>query len=532
MKKNHIYALALAVLGISCNAYSGMRTGNTIVATDHGLVQGVQNGEVTSYKGIPYAQPPVGELRWRAPQPANPWDSVLQAKEYGNDCLQAPFPGDSSQMDNGMSEDCLFLNVWKPAHPSRALRPVMVWIHGGGFVNGGSSAPTYDGTSFAEKGVVMVSFNYRLGRFGFFAHPALTAAQEEPVLGNYGFMDQIAALKWIKENIAQFGGDPNQVTVVGESAGGMSIHALLTSPLAKNLFDRAIIQSGSGRLNFSGRYLDKESPSGEAPAEVAGTLFAEKFNINGEGSDALDALRALPAEDIVSGLNMMNMGGDPTYSGPMIDGKLVTAHPQDIYSSGPALSIPVLVGATTAEIPVMSPFSSFPETVDEALAIFGPFRSEIARYAYGVEETTPVMGLGLNIIRDTGMVEPARFVMKEAEKQGQPVYGYRFGYVADSLKPTSDGAAHASDIAYAFNTLQAQYHSDVTESDQAMADMVHQYWVNFVRYGNPNGSNLPYWSQYRSWNENLMMFSNNGVNDSGTVRDPWELRLDLVESIQ
>ncbi|MDW6004951.1 carboxylesterase/lipase family protein [Vibrio mangrovi] len=529
MKKNRIYMLALAIVGVSCNVYSHV---NTVVETDYGLVQGEQNGPVISYKGIPYAQPPVGELRWRAPQPAESWDGVLQAKDFANDCLQASFPGDTSQMNNERSENCLFLNVWKPAEPSRTLRPVMVWIHGGGFVNGGSSAPTYDGTSFAENGVVMVSFNYRLGRFGFFAHPALTAAQEESVLGNYGFMDQIAALKWVKENIAQFGGDPNRVTVVGESAGGVSIHVLLTSPLAENLFDQAIIQSGAGRT-LSSRYISKENEeTGAAPAETAGILFAKKFNISGEGPDTLEALRALPAEDVVSGLNMMNMGGDPTYSGPMRDEKLIIDHPQNIYSSGHALTVPVMLGATTAEISNMSLFPRVPETVDEALAIFGPFRAELARYAYGVTNDTTVMALAQDIGRDSAMVEPARFIMREAVKQGQPVYGYRFGYVADSLKPTSDGAAHASDIAYAFNTVRAQYHDELTESDQAMADMVHQYWVNFIRYGNPNGFGLPYWSQYRHWYENLMMFSNSGVNNSGMVRDPWKLRLDLIESIR
>ncbi|MDW6094524.1 carboxylesterase family protein [Vibrio rhizosphaerae] len=528
MKKNRIYMLALAIIGGSCSVSAH---NNTMVEINDGLMQGVQHDSVISYKGIPYAQPPVGDLRWRAPQPVNAWDGVLQATDYGSDCMQEPFPGDAAPLSGKLSEDCLFLNVWQPAEPSRTLHPVMVWIHGGGFVNGGSSATNYDGTSFAKNGIVMVSINYRLGRFGFFAHPALTAAHEDPALGNYGLMDQIAALKWVKDNIAHFGGDPNQVTVVGESAGGLSIHALLTSPMAENLFERAIIQSGAGRRHFSGRYLSHENASGEASAEAAGLLFAKKFNIEGQGQAALEALRALPAEDVVDGLSMMNLDG-VTYTGPMIDETLITAHPQYIYNTGRGLSVPLLLGATTSEIPVSSPFTKWPETVDEALAIFGPVGSKIAKYAYGVTQDTPVTKLALDIIRDTGMVEPARFVMKAADAQGQTVYGYRFGYVADALKPTSNGADHASDIVYAFNTLHAQYHDAVTAADQAMADQVHQYWVNFIRHGNPNGLGVPHWSHYRSWADNLMMFSNEGADQSGMVFDPWKVRLTLIESIQ
>ncbi|MDW6004949.1 carboxylesterase/lipase family protein [Vibrio mangrovi] len=532
MKKNRIYALVLTVLGVSCNVYSGVKTGDTIVETNNGLVQGVQSGEVISYKGIPYAQPPVGNLRWRAPQPIESWDGVFQANDYGHDCLEVPFPSDLTTSDNEMSENCLYLNVWKPAQPSRTLRPVIVWIHGGGFVNGSSSEPAYNIRAFARQGIVGVSFNYRLGRFGFFAHPALSNAQEDPTLGNYGFMDQIAALNWVKENVAQFGGDPNQVTVVGESAGGLSIHALLTSPLAGHLFDRAIIQSGAGRVNFSNNYLSKTNEKGDISAEEVGVLFAEKEGISGEGPDALQALRALPAEEILGNLNLLTLGSDPTYSGPMIDGKVVTAHPEDFYSAGQGLSVPLLVGATTLELPIMSFFDTIPQTKEEALSLFGPVRSEIARWIYGVTDETAPMELVQDIARDAGMVEPARFVMREADKQGQTIYGYRFGYVNDAQKATAEGAAHASDIAYAFNTVKAVYKDKLTESDQAMADMVHQYWVNFVRYGNPNGAGLPYWSRYHGWADNLMMFSNDGVNQSGMVRDPWQLRLDLIESIQ
>lgn len=226
----------------------------------------------------------------------------------------------------------------------------MVWIYGGGFVNGGSSPAVYDGSQFAKQDVILVSFNYRVGRFGFFAHPALTKENPDGVLGNYGFMDQIAALQWVQRNISAFDGDPDNVTLFGESAGGFSVHSMLTSPLAKGLFHKAIIQSGGGRTSIGGgRYLQSPSSSGLPSAEDVGMAFAAKNQISGTDEKALAALRALPAETVTDGLNMMTMN-DPTYSGPFIDGKLVTAEPQDIYRTGEGMNVPLLVGATDMDI--------------------------------------------------------------------------------------------------------------------------------------------------------------------------------------
>lgn len=216
------------------------------VTVETGKLKGPAAGGVVSFKGIPYAAPPVGDLRWRPPQPAARWSSVRDAAAYGHDCMQLPFPSDAAPLGTTPAEDCLVLNVWAPKHRTGKL-PVLVWIYGGGFVNGGSSPAVYDGSQFAKRGLVFVSFNYRLGRFGFFAHPALSKEGKDGLLGNYGYMDQIAAMKWIQRNIAAFGGDPHQVTVFGESAGGGSVHMLMTSPLAVGLFQRAIVESGGGR---------------------------------------------------------------------------------------------------------------------------------------------------------------------------------------------------------------------------------------------------------------------------------------------
>ena len=247
-----------------------------IVKIDTGKLKGVTSDGVVSFKGVPFAAPPVGDLRWRPPQLAAPWTGIREASAYGPDCMQLPFPGDAAPLGVKPAEDCLYVNVWAPAVKSAKKLPVMVWIYGGGFVNGGSSPSVYDGSHFARTGVVFVSFNYRVGRFGFFAFPALSKQNPSEPHGNYTYMDQIAALQWVRRNIAAFGGDAKNVTLFGESAGGMSVLTLMTSPMAQGLFQKAIIESGGGRTGiFPTRYLDHAN--GATPsAESVGVAFAKK----------------------------------------------------------------------------------------------------------------------------------------------------------------------------------------------------------------------------------------------------------------
>lgn len=308
--------------------------GAIVAAVAVGRVRGVDDGQVAAFKGIPFAAPPVGDLRWRAPQPVPPWRDVLDASTFMADCAQAPFPSDAAPSGVAAAEDCLGINVWKPSSPaSDTPLPVLVWIYGGGFVNGGSSPAIYDGSAFARRGVILVSFNYRLGRFGFFAHPALTAearALGEPV-GNYAYLDQIAALKWVRDNIAAFGGNPGNVTLFGESAGGGSVMQLLATPAAAGLFQRASALSGSGRGSLLGaRPLSRASADGRPSAEAVGLAFARQNGIEGEGGEALAALRALPTETVVDGLNMATMGraGETYTGGPVLDGSIVDLSPQ------------------------------------------------------------------------------------------------------------------------------------------------------------------------------------------------------------
>lgn len=525
MKKTLVSILLCSALGVT--AHVNAQTSD-VVQIDSGKIQGSTDQNVTSFKGIPFAAPPVGNLRWKAPQPVTPWSDIKQTTQYGHDCMQLPFPSDAAPLGTVPAEDCLVMNVWKPANAEGKNLPVMVWIYGGGFVNGGSSPAVYDGSEFAKQDVIFVSFNYRVGRFGFFAHPALTKEDPDGLKGNYGFMDQIAALKWVQTNIQAFGGDPYQVTLVGESAGGFSIHTLMNSPLAKGLFQRAIIQSGGGRTDIGGgRRISTVNAVGSESAESIGLKFAAKFNIHGSDEKALAALRALPAEDIVSGLNMATMG-DPTYAGPMIDGKVVTAQPKDFYDAGTGINIPLMVGTTDYEI-------GFPPKVSsmaEALKQFGHDNLESAAQIFKQTGVTDPQEVAQAISSDLLMVEPSRYVERHATAQGQPVYAYRFAYVADSVKKEWPGAFHATDIPFAFNTVKARFAEALTKNDEAAAIQTNSYWVNFAKNGNPNGDGLPTWSRYNTKQDNIMLLSNEGAEKSGMIQDPWVARLDLIAQLQ
>jgi para-nitrobenzyl esterase len=345
----------------------------TQVRIDSGSIEGAVNDGVLSFKGIPFAAPPLGNLRWRPPQPVQTWEGVREAKEYGHDCMQKPFPGDAAPLGNEPGEDCLTLNVWRPAGKVKKL-PVMVWIYGGGFVNGGSSPAVYSGAQFAKQNVAFVSFNYRLGRFGFFGFPALTQEFPDELKGNYGYMDQLAALQWVQRNIAAFGGDPNNVTVFGESAGGGSVHMLLTSPLAQGLFHKAIVQSGGGRGSLMGERRLAESKPGLPSAEEIGVNFARKHGIEGTSAEALAQLRALPAEQIVDGMNMAALFAPakvPLYGGPIIDDRIVVAAPETIYRNGGQAKVPIITGANSADIGL-----GFFPTKDALFAAFGPLKDQ------------------------------------------------------------------------------------------------------------------------------------------------------------
>ena len=504
------------------------RESSTVVKIEAGQVRGVVSGGLEIFKGIPYAAPPVGNLRWRAPQPVKAWSGVRAATDYGHDCMQLPFPNDAAPLRTTPSEDCLYINVWTPRNHGGKPLPVMLWIYGGGFVNGGSSPAPYDGSHFAEKGVVFVSFNYRLGRFGFFAFPALL--KEGPEVGNYALMDQLAALRWVQRNIAAFGGDPREVTIFGESAGGRSVSVLVTSPKAKGLFVRAIVESGGGRDNLMpADPLNHPAANGGPSAVQKGINFAREMSIDGTGAKALAQLRALPAEKIVNGINMASMSKQAgTYSGLILDGTIVPRPTEETYDHCEQNPVEVMIGANSADIG----FSSA-KTMEEIFAPFGAHAAG-ARRAFDADASKNLAALAQHVSMVEMMIEPARFVAQRVAACGQTSYVYRFSYVATPLRAKLPGAPHSSEIPYVFDTIGKSSWGDMgkglTVADYKMAEETNSYWVNFAKTGDPNGDRLPQWPKYTKSGDGLMDFTMNHGPKGGP--DPWAAQLNVVEKIQ
>jgi para-nitrobenzyl esterase len=448
------FVLPLAIVGTSGTA---LAQAVPQARTVSGPVRGATEAGVDAFKGIPFAAPPVGALRWQPPQPLQAWTAPRDATQYAADCMQLPFPSDAAPLGTAPAEDCLYANMWRPAGVKAGAKlPVLVWIYGGGFVNGGSSPPTYSGAALARQGIVMVSFNYRLGRFGTFAHPALATTPREV---DFGLLDQLAALRWVKRNVAAFGGDPDAVTIIGESAGGMSVHAMLTSPEARGLFRAAVIQSG-GDGSYKGASV--------ATAEGAATAFARAKGIDGGGPAAAAALHALSGGQVIDGLNLATLGQQQgegrTYSGPVPDGRTFVDG-RKAYSAGRFAHVPVMVGATSNDIG-------------------GP---------------------------DGVMIGGARDVAGLLAKQGVPVYYYRFDYVATSAAtPDGAGAGHATDIPFFFDTADVKYGAATTSTDRAAATVASQYLVNFVKTGDPNGKGTVPWRRYGAADPAMLTMTRGG----------------------
>lgn len=510
----------LAALALACWAVSAAAQDAPVATVTGGNVRGAAGEGVDTFKGIPFAAPPVGPLRWRAPQPVLPWAGVRDATAFGHDCMQLPFPSDAAPLGTAPAEDCLTVNVWAPAGARGKKLPVLFWIYGGGFVNGGASPAVYDGAALAREGIVFVSFNYRVGRFGFFAHPALSAAGEGPV-GNWGLMDQQAALRWTRDNIAAFGGDPGRVTIMGESAGGMSVLSLLGAPAARGLFRGAIVMSGGGRTASQQREMARDLP-GAPSAETIGLNFARSVGIEGGDAAALAALRALPADRIVSGLNLASLfappSGVPTYSGPFTDGVTLTGSVEAMFDRGEQAPVPVMVGATSADIGFVPA-----ATKDQIFASFGANAAK-ARAIYDPKGDAAFFDVMMKVGGDRFMIEPARYVAGRVAAAGQPAYHYRFSYVAGTARAGAKGAAHASDIPYFLDTVATKYGSETTADDRAMARSINSFVANFVKTGNPNGPGLTEWPRFSPGQ--VMDFAAAGVARSGD--DPWSARLDLA----
>ena len=466
-------ALAGTVMALTLSAAAAAQDDPAPVQTQSGPVMGQMDGDVRIFRGIPYAAPPVGEARWTVTGPPAPWTDVLAADAFGPACVQPQRPGRRLALRE-QSEDCLSLNIWAPAtQPDEAAeRPVMVWIHGGAFRFGAGSLPYYDGSAFARSGVILVTINYRLGRLGFFAHPALRESGGGGV-ANFGLADQRAALQWVQDNIAAFGGDPDNVTVFGESAGGASILYHLATPAAQGLFDKAVVESGGGYQLPAHAWEDRP---GRPALSEADTAWAASVLPDGSASD-LAALRALPAETVVaSGPGPVELGAYPVVDDATVPREIYAA-----FSAGEQVCVPLMIGANSDEGSLMAATGAPAENVLSRLG--GARERAMQLYADAGDEAD----IARTIFADASFVAPARWIADRMEATCGPTWLYHFDYVPERMRNTVSGVAHGFEVPFVFDTLETLpgLGRVVTPADHDVAEAVNRAWSGFARSGDP-----------------------------------------------
>ena len=458
----------------------------TPVKVEEGLVQGTSEDGLTVYKGIPFAAPPIGDLRWRAPQPAARWEGVKQTIKF------APGPIQGGNPPSGKSEDCLYLNIWSPAKSANERIPVLVWIYGGGFGAGATSETNYSGEKLAKKGVVLVSIAYRVGVLGFMAHPELSAENPNHVSGNYGLLDMIEGLKWIKKNIAVFGGDPNKVTIFGESAGGIAVSMLCVSPQAKGLFHGAISQSGGSfgpprPTTFPGENL-KRLPG----AEESGIAYAKTA-----AASSIAELRKIEADKLPGGRGW-----------PIIDGWVIPDDQYKLYEAGKYNATPILIGYNSDEGASFSPPKTPEDYINGVKNRYGKFADDLIK-AYPVGTTT-VPKTARDLARDAAFGwHTWIWARLQSKTSKQTVYYYYFDqhpdHPADSPR-FGYGSPHGQDVGFVFQHLNPNS-QNATGTDQQVSDAMAAYWTNFAKYGHPNGNGVPNWPAFSDANPVVMHFN-------------------------
>jgi len=457
---------------------------------------------VAAFKGIPFAAPPVGDLRWRAPKPVAAWQGVREADRFSAACIQnlprSRDPWTTEFMHQGeISEDCLYLNVWTAAKKTNEKRPVFVWIYGGGFNEGSTAVAAYDGEELARKGLIVVSMNYRVGVLGFFAHPDLTRESDVKASGNYGLLDQLAALEWVHKNISAFGGDSGRVTIAGQSAGAMSVHALTASPLAKGLFHRAIAQSGSG-VGRPGRKL--------ADAEQDGVKFAAA-----KGAHSIAELRAMPASQVTARVEGAQFGFRP-----VADGWFLPEDIAEIFAHGRPNDVPTLTGLTSDEGSASATYGKLSAEEYEKEA-----RQRFARLADQFLKLYPVSAQKEGA-RDQGLVSMYLWAKNRAATAKTNVYTYYWDHPEPGPKKDIYGAFHSSEVPYVFNSL-SKADRPWEPADRKIADTMSSYWANFAANGDPNGKGLPAWPAFDAKNPVTMELGD--TNAPRAVAEPAKLEL-------
>lgn len=479
------------------------------VVTAQGRLQGSAEGRVERFLDIPFAAPPVAAQRWRPPSKPQRWAGVRDATKMGPACPQPVRPAlVAGGVADHQSEDCLQLNIWRPAGAKRL--PVMVWIHGGAHILGSGTFPAFDGTAFARQGVILVTINYRLGALGYFAHPALTAeASRGELFGNFGLMDQLAALRWVRENIGNFGGDPRQVTVFGESAGGISITTMLANPAAKGLFARAIVESSVPTLE----------PQTLEQQEGQGVEIAERAGLH-KGASAAE-LRALPVEALLQSTPARSGG----MVGPFIDGRLIREAPWRVLARTEPVDVPLLIGANSNEASVILAMGVPPSA---ARTYLGEDDAAV-RLAYGVLSPAE---LARQALGDAWFVAPARWVAMRTQS-GAPTWLYHFDYVAAGRRNKMVGAPHGSEIPYLFGTLDyfASLAGPVDAEDRQFSEAISNCWVSFAKAGKPSCALAPKWPRYRSNEDILALFGPTTRLASGFRKAQIDLLLNVWQTL-
>lgn len=453
------------------------------VTTNSGVLQGVQSGPLALFKGIPYAAPPVGSLRWREPRPAMAWQGVRKADTFGHACPQPPAKIEGASGDGPQNEDCLYLNVWTPKPKADAKLPVMVWIHGGGFTIGEGNSPLYDGSALAKRGAVVVTINYRLGHFGFFAHPAVQTSPDSVI--NFGLMDQIAALQWVQANIAAFGGDPGNVTIFGESAGAQSVLALFASPLARGLFHKGIAESPYGLPSHT-----------RAQAEKVGIDVASAVGLPGRKA-TLEELRTIPADKLKmlkgKGLSLAPslVAGDPVLPEPFLE----------TFKKGEQAAVPLIIGSNSNEATVAEAFGVDPAKLVEHVGILKLARRVLYPDVHDEAQ------YGREVVRDMIFLTFAKRIAETHSLQA-PAFRYYFDYVPVQLRGKEPGVPHGGEIVFVFGTasLSKTYRSLFSNPDRLMSHRVGNYWHAFAKTGRPDVEGQPTWPSTSRAQNNVLEF--------------------------